>query len=57
MGNKQIAAALDRKLSTIRTQLDRAFRWLGVGDRETLILHVFAVTLKHVQDECCPPKS
>jgi DNA-binding NarL/FixJ family response regulator len=54
MGNKQIAAALDRKLPTIRTQLGRVFDRLDVDDRDSLIVHVFVVTLRYVQHDCRP---
>jgi DNA-binding NarL/FixJ family response regulator len=50
MGYKQIAAAMDRGVPTIRTQLNRMFHRLGVEDRVELILHVFGVTLRHVQN-------
>lgn len=41
--DKQIAAALGIKITTVRTKLRRTFAGLGVSDRMELVLHVFAI--------------
>jgi DNA-binding NarL/FixJ family response regulator len=43
MTDKEIAAAMELKFSTVRTYLDRIFLRLGVDDRVELVLYVFAV--------------
>lgn len=42
MRDKQIAAALDLSVATVRTYLSRIFVRLDVEDRVTLVLRVFA---------------
>lgn len=53
MGYKQVAAALDIAIPTIRTQMGRIFQRLGVDDRVGLIIHVFTIALKQVQESRC----
>jgi DNA-binding NarL/FixJ family response regulator len=43
MTDKEIAAEMDLKFSTVRTYMDRIFLRLGVDDRVELVLHVFGV--------------
>ncbi len=53
MRDKQIAAALDIGIPTLRTQWNRIFQRLGVDDRIGLILHVFGVTIRSIQNGQC----
>jgi DNA-binding NarL/FixJ family response regulator len=44
MCDKQIAAAMDLKVPTVRTYLDRIFARVEVGDRVELILRILAAS-------------